>query len=174
MAGRRTVNPLTLVRPQPPERKSHGPVGEFGRPRLPVKQKIAGSNPVRTAFPWCSGEHGGLRNRQGGFESFREYSSISSSTAEHRLHRPEANRNEAASSVVLFVQLHIRTDVRYHWTMRRRSWSDEQLIHIPIGEVAGYRAMARFRLAGTGDERSTAHYAARFRLVAQQDRALVS
>ena len=45
---------------------------------------------------------------------------------------------------------------------------------IPIGEVAGYRAMAHFRLAGTGDERSTAHYAARFRLVAQQDRALVS
>jgi hypothetical protein len=37
---------------------------------------------------------------------------VTGSDSPARLHRPEANRNEAASSVVLFVQLHIRTDVR--------------------------------------------------------------
>jgi hypothetical protein len=48
-ANERTVNPRLLVRIQVPERKSHGPVGESGRPRHPVKVKTAGSNPVRTA-----------------------------------------------------------------------------------------------------------------------------
>lgn len=32
-----------------PARATYAPVGESGRPRLPVKQKTAGSNPVRSA-----------------------------------------------------------------------------------------------------------------------------
>jgi hypothetical protein len=47
---------------------------------------------------------------------------------------------------------------------------------IPMGEVAGCRNTAYFRLADDDavDERSTAHYAAPYRLVAQQERALAS
>lgn len=39
-----------LLKLEVPERKSHGSVGESGRPRRPVKAKTAGSNPVRTAY----------------------------------------------------------------------------------------------------------------------------
>jgi hypothetical protein len=31
--------------------------------------------PAGIKLPWCSGKHGVLRNRRGGFESFREYAS---------------------------------------------------------------------------------------------------
>jgi hypothetical protein len=48
MAGRRTVNPLMLVRSQPPERTIHGVAGQWSG-RHPVKVEIAGSNPVSTA-----------------------------------------------------------------------------------------------------------------------------
>jgi PD-(D/E)XK endonuclease len=45
---------------------------------------------------------------------------------------------------------------------------------IPMNEVDGCRNNANFRLSSPADGRSGAHYAAPYRLVAQQDRALVS
>lgn len=49
MVERPAVNRVILVRVQVGERSNHGRVGEFGRPRHPVKVEIAGPNPVTTA-----------------------------------------------------------------------------------------------------------------------------
>lgn len=85
IANERVVNPRLLVRVQVPEPWSCRAAWSA---RHPVTMEITGSNPVRTAFPWCNGKHERLRISRRGFESFREYASAASSTEEQRSYKP--------------------------------------------------------------------------------------
>lgn len=53
-------------------RRAHGPVEQPGCARLPVTEKVVGSNPIGIALVWWNGIHASLKNwcREAyGFES---------------------------------------------------------------------------------------------------------